>query len=494
MICDVCIILEGSYPYVSGGVSAWVHDNITRMQDTSFAVIYIGAHPSLKKKMHYKIPPNVVDFREIYLFDFMVGKQRFRRRLSPKAIEALNTLMSEMRTGNLEHFDGFVERIDKREFTIDDFMSSREGWDILCNFYQSQCRKLSFIDYFWTWRSIYMPFIAIMTADVPRARVYHSISTGYAGVIGALAKRRFNRPFILTEHGIYTKERKIDILQSDWISPETAGESKVTEEHDFLKEWWISEFSYFSRLAYQRADVITSLFETYRNVQIEEGAPPEKTRVIPNGIDVEGLSALVRQPPDGTARIGFMGRVVPIKDVKTFIRACKIVHERMKNTEFYIMGPTDEDEEYFRDCQTLVDVEGLKQAFHFTGKVDIRQYYPKMDVIVLTSISEAQPLVILEAGACRIPVVATDVGGCRDLLYGSGAEDELLGQGGMVTPVCNPVATAEGVLKILKDENLAKNMGRSAYSRVHRYYAIERQIANYQHLYSFMQEEIRWRA
>ena len=178
-----------------------------------------------------------------------------------------------------------------------------------------------------------------------------------------------------------------------------------------------------------------------------------------------------------------MGRVVPIKDVKSFIRACRIIYNEFPDIEVSIMGPFDEDEEYYRECLALVEEELLGEIVKFYGKVNTRDYYPGLDVLVLTSISEGQPIVVLEAGACGIPVVATDVGACRELLYGSSPDDKLIGKSGEITPMYNPEATAAAVLAILRDPDLRARMGRSGHKRVNSYYRSEELFAKYHELY-----------
>jgi glycosyltransferase involved in cell wall biosynthesis len=78
-------------------------------------------------------------------------------------------------------------------------------------------------------------------------------------------------------------------------------------------------------------------------------------------------------------------------------------------------------------------------------------YLGQIDVVVLTSLSEAQPLVILEAGAAGVPVVATDVGACSEMILGHANEEPRLGPGGAITLLCNPSATAREVSKLLTD-------------------------------------------
>jgi polysaccharide biosynthesis protein PelF len=108
--------------------------------------------------------------------------------------------------------------------------------------------------------------------------------------------------------------------------------------------------------------------------------------------------------------------VVPIKDVKTFILMARIVGETIPDARFHCVGPFDEDPAYYEDCRVLVQSFHLEDRFHFAGKQDVREYYSFLDVLVLTSVREAQPLVILEAFAAGLPVVSTTVGNVPELL------------------------------------------------------------------------------
>ena len=82
-----------------------------------------------------------------------------------------------------------------------------------------------------------------------------------------------------------------------------------------------------------------------------------------------------------------------------------------------------------------------------------------MDAIALTSISEAQPLVLLEAGASGVPSVATDVGSCRDIIEGRPDEDPPLGPAEFITPLANPLATAKGLAALLTNPDLRARHG-----------------------------------
>src|SRR5207248_2376717 len=189
-----------------------------------------------------------------------------------------------------------------------------------------------------------------------------------------------------------------------------------------------------SRVCYQEADRIITITQINQPFQIEDGADLSKMSVVPNGVRIERYAPAREGPrPTDEFVVGFVGRVVPIKDVKTFIRAIKIALAAVPNLKAYVIGPTDEDAEYFAECQRLTRLLDLEDHLTFTGRANVVDYYRQMHVLVLTSISEAQPLVILEGHAAGVPVVATNVGACEELLYGRTPEDRALGPSGVIT-------------------------------------------------------------
>ena len=185
-----------------------------------------------------------------------------------------------------------------------------------------------------------------------------------------------------------------------------------------------------------------------------------------------------------TPTIGLIGRVVPIKDVKTFIRAISLLRQTMPDLRAYIIGPTDEDRQYYAECVTLVELLGLEHTITFTGQAKVEDYLPSLDILVLTSISEAQPLVILEAGAAGIPIVATDVGACRELIEGLPDETEALGHGGIVTPLASPASTADAIFTLLSDPNRYESASTAIKERVRIHYNETIQQHAYRNLYA----------
>lgn len=163
-------------------------------------------------------------------------------------------------------------------------------------------------------------------------------------------------------------------------------------------------------MIYQRAFRVTCLFTNAMRTQIQMGCAPGKCRVIENGIDYDRLSGIPLKEEDGWVDIGAVVRLAPIKDIKTMIYAFFELSAHVKNVRLHIMGGVD-DEEYAQECYELVKQLKLENII-FTGRVDIVKYMEKLDFTILTSISEGQPLSVLESFAARRPCVTTDVGCC----------------------------------------------------------------------------------
>ena len=149
-----------------------------------------------------------------------------------------------------------------------------------------------------------------------------------------------------------------------------------------------------------------------------------------------------------------------------------------------LIGPTDEDPDYFTECRTLVESLGLGNTIEFIGQADVRGYYATMDVMLLTSLSEGQPLVILEANCAGVPCVATDVGACRELLEGGAPADVKLGPSGLLTPVASPAETAKALVRLYHDPALRRRMATAGQERVRRFYREEPLYAYYGGLYA----------
>jgi polysaccharide biosynthesis protein PelF len=181
--------------------------------------------------------------------------------------------------------------------------------------------------------------------------------------------------------------------------------------------------------------------------------------------------------------VGFIGRVVPIKDVKTLLRAARIVCERMPEVEFLIAGPYAEDPAYFDECAKIVKLLHIEEKVHFLGMSKIMDVLPRMDVLVLTSISEGLPLVVLEGMAAGKPNVCSDVGACRELMFGRTPPDKALGRAGRLTKIMSPAETAHALIAILSNPETCVKMGVAGRKRAEQFYSMTAMLGAYRDLY-----------
>jgi glycosyltransferase involved in cell wall biosynthesis len=514
---DIMLFSEGTYPYVKGGVSSWILQLMKGLPEFSFGVCFIGATPLLDGKpmeISYEFPLNLKHLEEHYLFSNENQDKVIPRNIkgSEKSFEAIKELYKSFKSQRGE-IPEILQDIDfyLKDVTFNDFLHSQKAWDFLTETYSKNCPDVPFIDYFWTLRNIHKPIwiLAKIVKELPQTKIYHSPSTGYAGFLGALASYTTKQPFFLTEHGIYTRERMIDMLSADWIEFKKPSLLQQPEEYNYIKQMWVNFFDKIGVFCYYRANHILSLYSGAQKVQISLGAPKEKTRIIPNGVDVDGLMQTMQERQDPPKPIiTLIGRVVPIKDIKTFIRAIKIVSQTIPNIEGWVVGAVDEDREYVQECQQMaisLDLKGSIQRFDgnkskitfeaienssdkikFFGHSNIKEILLKSALQTLTSISEGMPLVILEGYAAGVPCVATDVGSCRDLIEGGiNEEDKQLGHAGAVTGIANPDALAKEYIKFLNFQNgewlKAQQVG---LLRVQKYYRQEMFLQDYRELYN----------
>jgi glycosyltransferase involved in cell wall biosynthesis len=488
---DIALLLEGTYPFVRGGVSSWVHHLIQGFPEYRFAAIFLGSEPSAYAGMRYELPPNLVHLEVHYLYDRSRAKPRADGPAHPEAFADMRALHEgfaapggcpqDLLAKNAAHL--LAGRMQEAHF-----LEARESWDMITNYYRKHAGDSSFLDYFWSVRSMHEPIWAL--ANIARnlipARCYHSVSTGYAGFLGALLSQAGRRPLILTEHGLYTKERKIDLLQSAWIGAAEA-QGGDAPEGGYLRRLWIRFFETLGKSAYAAADPVISLYEGIRRQQVQDGAAAERTLCIPNGIRLDRFRPLRdKQTLPPRPIFSLIGRVVPIKDIKTFVRAMRGVRARLPGAEGWIVGPGDEDPGYFQECQALCAALGLTEVVRFLGFRNVDEVLPQTAVLVLSSISEALPLTLLEGFAAGVPAVATDVGSCRQLIQGKEDDPEDLGLGaaGRVVGIGDPAALADAMAGLYQDQEEWSKARAAAMARVERFYTERSMLDRYGEIYA----------
>ncbi|TAJ23041.1 MAG: glycosyltransferase [Nitrospirae bacterium] len=225
---------------------------------------------------------------------------------------------------------------------------------------------------------------------------------------------------------------------------------------------------------WQRAlDVLTAPLQTYlianSNAVLDEHrrwafAPAGKCRRVYNGIEAEGAwfqdaaqQARLKAEmglPVGASAIGIVGRLSREKDHETFLRAAQAISRSRPDVRFLIVG----DGPMRGEIETGITRLGLSGLVQILGeRRDALAVIGVLDVLVLTSVSEGLPNVLLEAAVLGTAVVTTAAGGA--------AEAVVDGETGFVTPCGDAEAVAQGVLTFLRDQGLRKRVTAAASER-----------------------------
>ena len=475
-----------------GASRAGFHQIVAGLPGLKFALVFVGGSPERYEKLRYELPPNVVHLEEHYLSEIPRGQRAVTRPGDREFARRSSALHDAFHGGSPASLAEALERVvgmllakpDEHEH---DFLFGERAWDEVCRRYETAAPDRSFLEYFWAVRSMHAPLflMARAAARAPDSRAFHVVSTGFAGFLGALLRRARKRPLILTEHGIYTKERRIELLQASWIrDDDSVSPSSSNPSIGYFRQLWIRFFEALGKMTYDAADPILSLYTGNQERQTRDGADPARTRIVPNGIDLDRFAPLRARRSAALPRVlGLIGRVVPIKDIKTFIRAMRVVATRLPGAEGWVVGPDDEDAVYAEECRHLARSLGLEGTVKFLGLRNVDEILPQIGLNVLTSISEAQPLVVLEGMAAGVPCVASDVGCCRELIEGTGAEDRVLGPAGAIVDIADPEATARAAIELVGDPVRWHAAQRAGIARVERFYTQKQMLERYSGIY-----------
>ena len=210
-------------------------------------------------------------------------------------------------------------------------------------------------------------------------------------------------------------------------------------------------------------------------------APPDKLVPIPLGLELDAFLGAERERgalrrelgiDPQTPLVGIVARLVPIKAHEVFFAAAALVHQRLPQAQFLVIG----DGERRAELEAFVDGHGLREHVRFVGwRADMPRVYADLDVVALTSRNEGSPVSLIEALAAGRPVVSTAVGGVPEVVIG--------GQTGLLVPPDEPAAFAEALLGLLDDPQRAARLGQAGRRHVYPRYDSSRLIDDVRSLY-----------
>jgi glycosyltransferase involved in cell wall biosynthesis len=304
----------------------------------------------------------------------------------------------------------------------------------------------------WVFNRSLSEMIDTIEADLYEA---HNVS-GY-GFLKALKKRKLNKPFIQTIHGV---------LADEYIKSSKSVSSSLRIKLSNLLMRHLAEIE--KETAKEATLIVTvSRYSAQKIVKLY-GVNEKKIRVVPNGVDTQWFKPTqdcrkIRELIGGSSKqvILFVGNLIPRKGLHYLIEAAKQVIEENEETRFVIVG----DGPLKSHLVSYSKAQGVSDKFVFLGYVSeemLHRLYSCADVFASPSIQEGQGITLLEAQATAKPVVAFNVTAIKEVIKNK--ETGLL-----VKPDSNKLANA--ILTLLSDKSLREKMGRSGREFVRKTYS-----------------------
>ena len=466
----VMMVTEGTYPYHWGGVSTWCHLLLNDLPDVDFSLVSIVGDPSAQ--LRFDLPTNVKQFISIPIWRVREALES-QRTLSLAEIirRKLKTNEASLKREFMPYFAPFVSAIlgddadpkhiarcihrMHRYFLKHDFdaaLRSRLAWDcfqqlVIDHFGDTAARHgytaapFSVKDVVTGMQWLYH-WLFPLAQPLPKADVVHAAMVGECTLVSIAAQLEHGAAYMLTEHGIYLRE--------SYLAEATSIGTL------FLKLLKLRFASLMTRLSYQQADLIAPCCDYNKRWELRHGAAPERLKTIYYGVDTNVFSP-TDKPAGSPPTVVWVGRINPLKDLDTLLRAAALVREQRPDVRFKLFGSAAaEDRDYERLIRALHTELNLADVVEFCGFTSKPQTaFNQGDVVVLSSISEAFPFSLLEAMLCARPVVATAVGGIPEEIEG----------GGIVVEPRDPRAMADAILTIMNDDELRLRLGRTARAR-----------------------------
>jgi glycosyltransferase involved in cell wall biosynthesis len=463
----VMLVTEGTYPFHWGGVSTWCHLLIRDLPEVNFTVLSIAADPHIKPQI--TLLDNVVDFRPIPLWgireatelnqnlslvEVFKNKQHSSEEIvAEKFVPIFSNFIRDLFISDSEP-ELLGEYIHKMyrfflEHNFDTVMHSKAVWNsfieaVQQNFPQAAAHygypnaEFALLDITTSLQWLYHWFFPLAN-PLPKVDVTHTSMAGISTMIGIVTKLEYGTAFLLSEHGIYLRERYLEEAQSSGSL--------------FLKLFKLRFARRMTDLSYASSDQISPCCDYNQRWELQSGATKARLKTIYYGADDQKFYAAgkpIGEPPV----VVWVGRINPLKDVITLLKAAALVHASRPDIKFRLYGsPPPEDIPYYEECKALQSSLGLEEAVIFAGySSNTAEAYNEGDVVVLSSISEGFPFATLEAMLCGKPIVATSVGGIPEQIAGCG----------FVVEPRNPKEMADAILKLMNDKELCAKLGVAA--------------------------------
>lgn len=232
-------------------------------------------------------------------------------------------------------------------------------------------------------------------------------------------------------------------------------------------------YAALDRLVLRRFDKVIVVSDVVADLLRRWGVPRGKVSTIFNGVDVElfhGAPPALRIEiaPESYSLVGFVGRLVPEKGGALLLHAAQRVVALHPKTKFVFVGEGPSRKEW----EVLARQLGISENVFFAGvRDDMPKVYASLDMVVLPSLIESMPMCLLEAMAASRPVIATRVGAVPKLVIPE--------QTGFLLEPCDVCGLAAAILRLLREPELARQLGENGRAHVAKHYSAEAMTKNY---------------
>ncbi|SDT52303.1 hypothetical protein SAMN04489743_3373 [Pseudarthrobacter equi] len=504
---DVAIVMESTYPFLKGGVSAVVHDIVTHNPDLTYGIIHITWDSNSPQTDLYGMPANVRWVRTVFLSmeehrkDFLAVTAKDLGMTSQQRTDLSHRLFDSLYAlSEFGDVEGLWQLIDEglnertRQYPLWALLGSKEFMQALQE--RLPQLNLSLANSFWTLRNFFSLAFAVLGETMPRAGVYHAHTTGYASLLGAAAARDHDTAFLLTEHNLYVRDTVNTLLDRNMalsITSEDYRTFDVTAEQRAWMAWWTE----MGRFCYPSARLITYLYPSAITEAARLGTDIDKSVVVPNGMVIEefdekyrarqrALATMEKEGSNYVWHLVYIARVVPIKGLLDLLSSLEILRDRgYPNIHLDVLGPTEHVPEYYEACLAKIEALGLTDHVTIHGTVHVRDMLDQFDLLVLPSYNEGQPIVILEAMAAGIPTVGSDVGGVAQQIA-----DNLITPDGRTIGPCGETVTpgdvhqmADGIQAVIGNLDGYAAYAANARLRVQELFQMHEVMSSYNQIY-----------
>ncbi|GAA4713196.1 hypothetical protein GCM10023215_65100 [Pseudonocardia yuanmonensis] len=463
----VSLVTEGTYPIQSGGVSGWCEQLIRGLPEVSFEVVALSG--SGREPAVFTVPENVRAVRRIGLWAPPPRARRVPRAIGSRFAIAYEELLEAMLGDDGLHsavaFESAVRALHalSADTPLVPLLRGQRAVDLFVDVWDrhrggDDAEPLSVGDALAV-TELMEHFLRPLGMPVLETDLVHATANGPGALMGLLAKWTHGTPVLLSEHGVYLRERMLAIRRS--------GDSRAARAAQ------IRFFLRLTELCYRHADLVAPVSGFNGRWARRGGAAPERVRTMHNGVDPEALPLLTEEPAEPT--IAFVGRIDPLKDIELLVTAFAQVRRAIPTARLRLFGGVPAgNEDYARRCEARVDELGLGDAVTFEGPVSpVSEAFRRGHLVVLSSKSEGLPLTIIEAAMSGRATVATDVGGMA----------EAVGDGGLVVPAGDAPAFAAACIRLLRDHGLRRELAARGRRRALELFTLERFADHFRSVY-----------